>query len=304
MRKYALWASACVVIALTTLAFGATSVEAGTLEERPEVWNRWEDCYRADGPGARFNDNRSAKVGAYFATVNNASIARSVANYAALLKLVEDLKDPQSKNKAQENYQNALKKNNDGWVKAEQTAYDALVRGIRQGYRIALAERTNEYRTSRKTLSCSFHLRALTTNRPKGNPRGYDGVSGSLRHSRVEEGEGFRLEWEVADESVYNPDAHHLSGVFHKKSVVPINDARYVGIDFFFEARGPELRFPIQRRYQYADGSPWCAFKLTEQTCVEQARRDMGGITDEQLETCQILLDQAGFKRHTLENQQ
>ena len=303
MRKSGLWANARLVAALLICVFGVVQATAGELGEPKESWSdKWQDSAdRPGGPADVFNAKRSARIVDYFAAVNQATLERLNAINEASAQLIQDLDNPDMKDKASDVFSEARKEADKVWTKEEKKAYDDLVNGIRNDYRTAVNDRANEFRKARLTIKRSFKLKATPCYCREASHR-YDSVEGTIVHPRVEKGEEGLFEWEMADpRHDCNPDRQDISGEFRHKSIYPIIDDKDVGVSFYLEIR---KELDGIKRTPFRVGALKCTFKLTERTCVAQARRDMGGITDEQLETCQILLDQAEFKRHTLENQQ
>ena len=297
MKKPLLRACVYFIASLTIYVFNFAQVNAGNLSTgKPEgTWeNRCEDCNRPGGPGDVFNKDRTARIQTYSTAMNNANSAYSDAVVKARVALAKAYMNSIGDKEAQKDYDKAINAAATDWTKSENAAYNALLRGLRADYRKALTNRENEYRNARLTYRHHFHLSAKSKSTPFGGHE-YDSVSGCFIHPRVQEGQGWRIEWEVADHNVYNPDAHHLSGAFHKKSVTPADGDKYVGFYYYFEGKGPDYRPGGATRT--ADGDPWCAFKFSEKTCSTLARSDMGGVSDEQLATCEVLLSKVGFKR-------
>lgn len=299
MKKRTFLTCACLVATLTAFVVGAVQVNAGELGNQIISWsNKWpEKADRPGGPADVFIMQRSAKINDYSTAVNNATIERANEIGKAASTFADKLSKSDNAEELEEarvEFTEARSKADRTWTKAEEDAYDTLLKEIRDAYRTALNSRANEFRKARLTITRSFKLDAESPSKPFGG-RKHDKIKGTIIYQKVQEGKKdqkgnipWRFEWEVADHNDYNANRQRIRGdigELSSKDVWPVSDGKNIGIGFYFRIWGPgEYQYFHRHSHNRVSGDLKCTFKLTEKACVEQARRELWNITDDELD--------------------
>ena len=300
MKKRTFLTCACLVASLTVCVFSVVQANAGSVEDQREDWsNKWPDsALRPGGPGDVFKTRRAAKINAYTTAVYNANMARTNKLSEAIAKFTQqDIDDPAKRDNAAEDFAKAKKEADDNWTKSENAAYETLIREIRNDYRTALNTRADEFRKARVTVRRKFHLKARSKDAPGPfASREYDSVKGAVTYPRIQEGKdakrnlSWRLEYEVADMNEVLITRQNTGGQIDRKNDIWWIDDEVVGLGFDFSLWGPNKYYWDGRHYRRRNGDLKCTFKVTEKSSVEQARRELWNINDDDLVTCEKLL--------------